>query len=47
MSSDSSFRIVFELWVYNESTGEYVSWWDSGKQKYSASVFMEFKINPS
>lgn len=47
MSSDSSFRIVFELWVYNESTGEYVFSWNSGKELYSASVFMWFKMDSS
>jgi hypothetical protein len=47
MSSDSSFRIVFELWVYNESTGEYVFNWNSGKELYSASVFMWFKMDSS
>jgi len=47
MSSDSSFRIVFELWAYNESTGKYVFSWNSGKELYSTSVFMWFKMDSS
>ena len=41
---DGRFRLVFELWVYDESEEQYVFWWDSGKEVYSASLYMWFGV---
>jgi len=41
-SSDLRFRLVFELWVYDQSSGEYLFGWDSGKGFYSVSLYMWF-----
>ena len=43
-STNSSFRIVFELWVQNSSSGEYLFSWDSRKGFASASTYIGFKI---
>lgn len=42
---DSRFRIVFELWVYDESSGEFVFGWYSKDEFYSASIYMWFELN--
>lgn len=43
-TSDIRFRVVFELWVLDESSGEYVFGWDSGKEFYSVSLYMWFSL---
>lgn len=43
--SNSSFCMVFELWVYDQSTHEYSFSWDSGKGLFSASVDMWFNVS--
>jgi hypothetical protein len=43
-STDNSFRMVFELWVYDRSTHEYKFGWSSGKEFYSASTYIWFRI---
>lgn len=42
---DTSFCIVFELWVYDQSTQRYQFGWDAGKGISSASVSMWFNVN--
>ena len=42
-ASDSWFRIVFELWVYDPNSQEYKFGWKSGAEFFSASVYMDFK----
>jgi hypothetical protein len=44
-SINSSFIIVFELWVQNKVSGEYSFGWESGKGLSSASVYMWFKVS--
>jgi uncharacterized membrane protein len=43
--SNSSFSIVFELWVYDQSSHEYRFGWESGKGFFSASVNMWFNVS--
>ena len=43
--SNSLFRMVFEIWVYDQSTQEYTFEWDSGKKTSSASLFMWFNVS--
>ena len=43
LSSDR-FRMVFELWVYDQSSQQYEFGWDSGKGFYSASLYMWFNL---
>jgi len=43
--SDGVFRIVFELWVYDQELGEFVFGWDSKGEFYSASIYMWFEFN--
>ena len=45
--SDLRFRLVFELWVYDQSLGEYLFGWDSGKGFYSISLYMWFSVTAS
>ena len=42
-ASDSWFRIVFELWVYDPNSQEYKFGWKSGEEFFSASVYMDFE----
>ena len=42
--SDNRFRIVFELWVYDSVSNQYVFLWSSGKDFYSASLYMWFRL---
>jgi len=44
---DNRYRIIFELWVYDQSTHQYAFGWDSGKEFYSASLYMWFSVAPS
>jgi hypothetical protein len=43
--STSSFNIVFELWVYDQSSQTYQFGWESGKGFRSASVSMWFSLS--
>ena len=43
--SDGRFRIVFELWVYDQESGEFVFGWYSKGEFYSASIYMWFELN--
>ena len=45
VSSDSSFYIVFELWVYDQVSHEYKFGWGSEKGFFSASLNMGFRVN--
>jgi hypothetical protein len=42
---DSSFNIVFELWVYDQSSQTYQFGWESGKGFLSASVSVWFNLS--
>jgi len=42
--SDHSFRMVFELWVYDQSSREYNFGWESEKEFYSVSLYMWFRV---
>ena len=44
--SSNRFRMVFELWVYDQSSQQYKFGWDSGKGFYSASLYMWFSLTP-
>jgi len=44
LSDDNRFRVVFELWVYDESIEQYRFEWDSGKGFYSVSLYIWFKL---
>jgi hypothetical protein len=41
---DNSFRMVFELWVYDPSSHEYKFGWGSEKEFYSASIYIWFRV---
>jgi hypothetical protein len=41
--SDSFFRMVFELWVFNQSLNEYQFGWYSGEEISSSSIYMGFR----
>ena len=43
--SNSLFRMVFEIWVYDQSTQEYTFEWDSGKNYSSASLYAWFNVS--
>ena len=43
-SSSNMFRLVFELWVYNQTSQKYDFGWRSGSDYGSASVFMWFNL---
>ena len=43
--SGSLFRMIFEIWFYDQSTQEYTFKWDSGKNFSSTSVYMWFNIS--
>lgn len=47
VTSDSSFCMVFELWVYDQSSQAYSFGWDSGNGIHSASVNMWFNVSLS
>jgi len=40
----SRFRLVFELWVYDQSLGDYRFFWTSKGEFYSASIYMWFNM---
>jgi len=42
--SGSRFRLVFELWVLDRSSGEYRFFWVSKSESYSASIYMWFNV---
>jgi hypothetical protein len=42
--SDGSFRMIFELWVYNKQTEEYGFSWKSGNEDRSLSLWMMFYV---
>lgn len=42
---NSRFRIVFELWVYDEASDEYLFGWYSRDEFYSASLYMWFELH--
>jgi len=41
---DAFFRLVFELWVYDQSSHEYKFQWESDKEFYSASTYIGFRV---
>ena len=41
---NSQYRIVFELWVFDDVLGDYFFYWSSKGELYSASIYMWFKI---
>lgn len=43
-SSDSDYRIVFELWTHNELTNEYLFSWRKEAETFSVSLHMGFKV---
>ena len=43
--SNSLFRMVFELWVYDQSSHGYKFGWESGKEFASVSVYMWFNVS--
>lgn len=45
ISNNSFFRMIFELWVYNEETQKYEFGWESGNKVSYASVDMAFRIS--
>lgn len=47
VASNSSFCMVFELWVYDQSSNQYRFGWESGKGFSSASVDMWFSVSLS
>jgi uncharacterized membrane protein len=44
LDSNSSFRMVFELWVYDRSLQEYRFGWNIGEELFSTSLYMDFGI---
>ena len=42
---NSSFLVVFELWVQDSNSGKYMFGWESRGALYSASIYMGFKLN--
>jgi hypothetical protein len=42
--SDNSFRMVFELWVYDLSSNEYKFCWEYKNEFHSASLFIGFRV---
>lgn len=45
VSQSSSFRMIFELWVYNQSSKTYEFSWENGLDISSASVNMTFNVS--
>jgi hypothetical protein len=45
--SDSFFRMVFELWVFDKSSQEYLFGWGSGEDFSSASLYLLFRADLS
>jgi hypothetical protein len=43
--SNSFFRIVFELWIQDQVSGDYKFGWSSAEGVSSASVYMAFRLN--
>jgi len=43
--SNSLFRMVFEIWVYDQSTQEYTFEWESGKNFSSTSLYIWFNVS--
>ena len=46
-AEDPRLRMVFELWVYDEVSGEYRFEWESKGEVYSASVYIWFRVAES
>ena len=46
-TSNSFFHMVFELWVYDQSSQKYSFEWENGKDIFSASLQMAFKLTSS
>lgn len=46
-SSDSYLYMIFELWVYDNSSQKYIFGWGHGKDFSSASLQMTFSVNMS
>lgn len=44
-NSTAGFRVVFEIWVYDESMNQYSFGWYSKDEFYSASIYMWFFLN--
>jgi len=44
-NSTDGFRVVFEIWVYDESMNQYSFGWYSKDEFYSASIYMWFIFN--
>lgn len=44
---DHGFRMVFELWVYDQSSQEYKFGWESEKEFHSASLYIWFRAIPA
>jgi uncharacterized membrane protein len=42
--SNSFFRMVFELWVYDKSSQSYEFSWNSGEDYSSASIYIGFRV---
>ncbi len=42
---DGVFRIVFELWVYDQESDEFIFGWYSKGEFYSVSLYMWFELN--
>ena len=43
-SSNSFFRMVFELWVYDQSSQTYTFGWESGQELSSSSIHIAFRV---
>jgi hypothetical protein len=43
LDSNSSFRMVFELWVYDRSLQEYQFGWNIEEELFSTSLYMDFR----
>ena len=46
-ASNSFYRMVFELWVQDQGSGEYRFGWESSEGFSSASLYIGFKLNSS
>ena len=44
---ENRFRVVFELWVYDQSTNQYSYGWYSKGERYSASIYAWFSLKRS
>lgn len=46
-SSNSFFRMVFELWIYDQASQQYIFGWETGKDFSSSSLRMAFRATLS